>query len=150
MTDKNQNQNPNPETTPPPVKDWRQMRYEERMARREARWQRWGRHRSGWFWGLVLIILGLIFLLQNFYPNFLVNWWALFIFIPAFWAFAGAFNIYQDNGRVTRGAAGAFMAGVFLTVLTMIFLFNLALGLYWPVVLIIGGLALLVSALYPR
>ncbi len=148
MTD--QSQNPNPEAAPPPQKDWRELRYEERMARREERRQRLARRGSGWFWGLILVILGLIFLLQNLGYNILVNWWALFILIPAFWLFAGAWYIYRENGRLTRGSTSSFVLGALLTVLAFIFLFNLALGMYWPVVLIIGGLGLVISAFFPR
>jgi hypothetical protein len=150
MTDQGPNPNPNPEATPPPSKDWRQLRYEERMARREERRQRWAGRPSGWIAGAILIFIGLIFLLQNIGIHILLNWWALFILIPAYWAFIGAWNIYQDKGRLTRGAAGSLTVGILLTVLTLLLLLNLALGQYWPVLLIIGGLALLISAYVPR
>jgi hypothetical protein len=145
-----QNSIPTPETTPPPNKDWRELRREERMARREARQQRWGSRPSGWIAGAILIFIGLIFLLQNLGFSVLMNWWALFILIPAYWAFIGARNIYRDNGRITRGAAGSLTVGILLTVLTLLLLLNLTLGQYWPVLLIIGGLALLISAYVPR
>jgi len=120
------------------------------MARREARRQMRSGRPYGWVGGAILILLGLIFLLQNLGIRFLYNWWAVFILIPAFWAYVAAWNIYQDHGRITRGAAGSLAVGFLLTIVALIFLFNLAFGLFWPVVLIAGGLALLLSALIPR
>jgi cytochrome c oxidase subunit IV len=141
-----------PETpyTPPPSGDWREQRQAERMARREARMQRHAGRSYGWIGGAILVLLGIIFLLQNFGVQVFINWWAIFILIPAFWAFVGAWNSYQDNGKLTRGVAGSLAVGVVLTILALVFLLNLALEVFWPVVLIIGGLALLVSALFPR
>ncbi len=148
MTD--QNTNPNPEPTPPSYHDWREQRRAERQARREAHWQRRAGRPYGWFAGMILVILGIIFLLQNLGITTLVNWWALFILIPAYGSFVGAWNIYQDNGRVTRGVASSITVGLVLTVLALIFLLNLAIGLFWPILLIIGGLALLLSVLFPE
>jgi hypothetical protein len=46
--------------------------------------RRFNRHRgSGWIWGLGLVALGVIFLLQNFGIFIMNNWWAIFILIPA-------------------------------------------------------------------
>lgn len=154
MSDQTQNQsvNPPPETppTPPVYRDWREQRRAERMARREARRQRHAGRPYGWFGGVILVILGIIFLLQNMGINILMNWWAIFILIPAFWAFVAAWNTYQDNGRLTQAAAGSLAVGIILTILAAVFLFNLALGIFWPIILIIGGLILLISALFPR
>ncbi|HSB66818.1 MAG TPA: hypothetical protein VLD65_09575 [Anaerolineales bacterium] len=147
-----QSGNPPPENppTPPVYGDWREQRRAERLARREARRQRHAGRPYGWFGGVILVILGIIFLLQNLGINILMNWWAIFILIPAFWAFVAAWNTYQDNGRLTRAAAGSLAVGVILTILAAVFLFNLALGIFWPIILILGGLILLISALFPR
>jgi hypothetical protein len=154
MSDQTPNQSSNPSPTPPPTpptySDWRAQRRAERMARREARLQRYGRRPYGWIWGAILILLGLIFLLQNLGLPILFNWWAVFILIPAIWAFVAAWNIYQDNGRLTRAAAGSLTVGILLTLLTVILLLNLELGMYWPILLILGGLILLASAFVPR
>jgi hypothetical protein len=148
MNEQNQNPTPDP-NTPPPVHDWREQRRAERMARREAHWQRHAGRPYGWIGGAILILLGIVFLLQTMGIPFLLNWWALFILIPAFWAYVAAWRIYQDNGRMTRGVAGALTAGILLTVLSVVFLLNLAVGLFWPALLIVGGLALLATALWP-
>ncbi len=126
------------------------MRRQERMARREARRQMRGGRSFGWFAGAILVVLGIIFLLQNMGYSVLVNWWALFILIPAYWSFAAAWNIYQDHGELTRGSVSSLVIGLLLTLLAVIFLLNLNLGIFWPVLLIVGGLALLFSALFPR
>ena len=70
---------------------------------------------------------------------FLANWWALFILIPACWAFVAAWESYQNNGRLTRGGAGSLVGGALLTLLALVFLFNLDFDLFWPLLLIAGG-----------
>jgi hypothetical protein len=42
---------------------------------------------NGWF-GVALIALGMLFLVQNYLGYELRNWWALFILIPAIGSFA--------------------------------------------------------------
>ncbi len=152
-------QTPNPEPTPtpspttpppPPSGDWREQRHAERLARREARRQMYAGHHYGWFGGAILVLLGVIFLLQNLGIPVLVNWWALFILFPAYWSYVAAYNIYHNNGRMTQGAASSLTVAVLLTVLTLIFLLNLAFGALWPILLIVGGLLLLVSAFFPH
>jgi uncharacterized membrane protein len=159
----NQNPNPNPTTgpgilpadvpgNPSPASntDWRDQRRAERWARREARWQRRAGRHTGWFGGVLLVMLGVILLLEQLKIPFLAKWWALFILIPAFWAYIAAWDNYKDNNRFTRLAASSLVVGILLTILTLIFLFNLAGGFFWPVLLIVGGLALLGTALLPR
>ena len=141
---------PNPQPGTPAPTDWRAQRDAERMARREQRWQRHGSRRHGWIWGIILVILGVALLLENLGFRFLENWWAVFILIPAYWAYVGAWDIYQDNNRLTRRAASSLTVGVLLTILAFVFLVNIAFGVYWPVLLIAGGLALLMTGLIPE
>ena len=148
MTD--QKPTPNPVTPPPEYRDWREQRRAERQARREARWQRHAGRPYGWMGGAILILLGMVFLLQNMGIAFLTNWWALFILIPAVWAYFAAWNMYRENGRLTRGGAAPLTVGLLLTGLSFIFLFNLTIGLFWPVLLIAGGLVLVGTALLPN
>jgi hypothetical protein len=89
-----------------------------------------------------------IFLLENLGIPFLANWWALFILIPAFWAYVAAWEIYQDHNRLTRGGASSLTMGILLTTLSLIFLLNLIVGLFWPILLIAGGLVLLGTAFF--
>ena len=139
-----------PSTPPVVYRSWREQRRAERQARREARWQRRAGRSYAWIGGAILILLGVVFLLQNMGIPFLANWWALFILIPAFWAFVAAWDSYRDNGRLTRGGAGSLAGGTLLTILALVFLLNLNVGLFWPVLLIVGGLVLLVTALLPE
>jgi hypothetical protein len=105
--------------------------------------------RNGWIGGVVLVVLGLIFLLQNFDFFDLDNWWALFILIPAVGAFATAWSTYQRSGRWSGAARGEAITGVVLTLVSLAFLFNLDFGSIWPLFLILGGLSLLINALLP-
>jgi hypothetical protein len=130
--------------------DWREQRRLERMARHEARWGKSGERRHGWLWGALLIVLGVALLYENLGIPFLTNWWALFILIPAFWGYVGAWNRYQSNGMFTRGVAGSLTGALLLTLLALVFLFNVELGVYWPLLLVVGGLALLATGLVPE
>src|SRR5512146_1135342 len=102
-------------------------RHEERMRRREERWAaRGGRGSGAWVGGAILVILGLIFLLQNMGYFVVNNWWALFILIPAIAAFGAAWRTYQDaGGRLTGAARGSLIGGLVLTMVAAVFLFNL-------------------------
>jgi hypothetical protein len=134
--------------------DWRDPRREARNARREARWEaRQARRRSGssgWVGGAILILLGLIFLFQNFGALRFANWWALFILIPAIGSFASAWNSYQSSGgHLTAAARGSLIGGFVLVLITLAFLFSVNVSIYWPIFLVLGGLALLVNAILP-
>jgi len=139
---------PPPPASPPPTPapDWRELRRQERAERRAER------HSSpqgyNWVGGIILILLGGIFLLQNtgMIDRF-DNWWALFILIPAIGSFATAWNLYRSEGNQLTGAAlGSVIGGVVLTTIAGAFLFGWGIGNLWPVFLIIGGLSILLGA----
>lgn len=102
-------------------------------------------HNPNWVAGIVLIVVGVIFLLANTTNFHLNNWWALFILIPAAKNFSHAWNSYQRNGRLTRPARGSLTGGLILTLIASAFLFELNWGLIWPLFLIIGGFSALLG-----
>jgi hypothetical protein len=104
---------------------------------------------TAWIGGVILILLGVIFLLQNVRGFSLNNWWALFILIPAFGTFADAWNIYRQTGRLNRRARGALISGCVFLLVTAAFLFNWNWSLVLPVLLIIWGITLLLNSLLP-
>lgn len=95
---------------------------------------------NAWIGGLVLIILGVVFLFQNITGIGFGNWWALFILIPALWAFWRAWGLYQEEGKVTRRVANMVYGGLFPFLVAVLFLFNLDWGRLWPVFLIVAGI----------
>lgn len=96
--------------------------------------------------GVVLIVIGGIFLLTNLTGLTINNWWALFILIPAFSNFHQAWRSYQQHGRLTRGARGSITGGLILTLIASAFLFTfLSWDLIWPALLIILGISALLG-----
>ena len=100
---------------------------------------------SGWISGVLLIILGIIFLVANVTGHLLQNWWAIFIFFPAIANFAKVWNIYREHGRLTSAIRRPLTGGLILTLVASAFLFELDWGLIWPLFFIIGGLAVLLG-----
>lgn len=140
---------PTPPPAPPdptPAPDWRELRRQERAERRA---ERHASHQGyNWVGGVILILLGGIFLLQNtgMIDRF-DNWWALFILIPAIGSFAAAWNLYRSEGNQFTGAVtGSVIGGLVLTSIAGAFLFGWGIGNLWPVFLIIGGLSILLGA----
>lgn len=128
-------------TAADPFESRRERRAERRAHRHDA---------TPWLGGVILIVLGLIFLAQNFGVATLNNWWALFILIPAVGAFSAAWRRYQAAGEsLTSDALGSLIGGLILTAVSLTFLFNLKLGangnLVWPILLILGGVAVLLQ-----
>jgi hypothetical protein len=91
----------------PPDLDWREMRHATRRARIEKRrmWRGnvygWGGYGWGWAFGVVLVLIGLVFLFQNLTGYNLVNWWALFILIPAFGFLEASWISYRNARHIT-------------------------------------------------
>ena len=108
-----------------------------------------GQHSGAWVGGVVLIVIGVIFLLQNTIGFTLENWWALFILIPALSSFERAYRLYQEDGRLSGRARGQAVSGLIFTVITLAFLLG-GFGSWWPLLLIVGGLAMLANALLPE
>lgn len=101
-----------------------------------------------WIAGAVLILVGLVFLLQNVAGFTLDNWWALFILIPAVGSLWTAWSVYRKNGRkFTAAARGPLTGGIVLLTVAAFFLFNVNWGTAWPVFLIIAGAAVLVGVI---
>ncbi|NTV37085.1 MAG: hypothetical protein HGA53_09035 [Anaerolineaceae bacterium] len=106
-------------------------------------------HNGNWIAGFVLVALGVVFLLQNLGGFRLHNWWALFILIPAFGSLSAAYRSYQENKRLNAAGRGSLIMGLIFVFVACIFLFSLSWGLMWPILLVLFGLSLLISALFP-
>lgn len=105
-----------------------------------------GRHGSdsNWIPGLILIGLGLVFLLNNFFDiDFFDNWWALFILIPAVANLNNAWRQYREAGRWNDAAIGSLTGGILIGFVALIFLFELSWSMFWPILLIILGAGIL-------
>ena len=131
--------------------------FDERQQRRQERWERRAERRAAhgnhgpWIGGVILVCIGIFLLLQNIGFIFLYNWWALFIMIPAVGSFGSAYSLYRSSGnRLTHAARGALIGGLFFSFLTVTLLFNLSFGLFWPVLLILAGGALLLNFILPE
>lgn len=106
----------------------------------------WGWHGGqSWLPGVVLILMGGIFLLRNYTDFDFENWWALFILFPAISNLSTAYANYRSSGMNRSVRAHAFW-GLFFVLLSMSFLFGLEFGALWPAFLILGGLGMLLGA----
>lgn len=91
---------------------------------------------------VVLIAVGGLLLLNNVTGVRFDDWWVLFILIPLGGIAAKAWTEYQTTGRV---GASPIIGGGFMLVFMASFIFDLDWGELWPIGLIIGGLAALLS-----
>lgn len=122
------------------------MTDEEKKEEKRTDWS-WPTGRShAWMPGIVLILIGTVFLLRNFYHYELHNWWALFILFPALSNLAGAYDQYKETHQLDRRVRGRLFAGLVFTLLSVSFLLGLDFGLLWPAFLILGGLGILLGA----
>ncbi len=101
--------------------------------------------------GLVFIFGGAVILLNqlNILP-FVLNWWALLILFPAFGALASAYNRYRStNDLFEIGVMIPALVGLFMLLLSVSMLLgdaiNMNLKVYWPIILIVLGLGLIIG-----
>lgn len=123
-------------------------RGEAGRERREARLADPSRG-GGWIAGIILILLGGAFLLRNtgLFNIPFVNWWALFILIPAIGSLDSAVRIYHHAGnQLTSAARGSLLVGLVLTFVTIMFLFNISWTFFGPLLIILVGIGIIVNA----
>ncbi len=99
---------------------------------------------AGWIGGIVLIVLGVVFMLQS-SGIFVGNWWTVFIYIPAAISLFNVFRTWRRDGRFTQSATGSLVGGLLLTTVATILLLNLDFSRWWPAILIAIGLGLVVG-----
>jgi hypothetical protein len=103
---------------------------------------------TSWIVGIVLILLGVAFLLEN--SGFVIlpgNWWAVFIYLAAIASFANAWRLYRATGQFGATATGSLTWGLVFTVVASIFFFNLVWDVWWPVILVAIGVGIVVGNL---
>ena len=108
-----------------------------------------GRNKS-WLPGLIIIGLGVVFLVSNVTGFQLENWWALFILVPGIVSFVNAWNAYREDGRWSKRARGGLVGGSIISLVAIIFLFNLDWSKIWPAFLILIGVNILLGGWLDR
>jgi len=113
-----------------------------------------GRHGPGAFIAAAILVgVGILFLLQNLGYAIPTNLWSLLLLIPAAFSLAGLWRKYQANGgRFGPGMGGSLVTALILIGLTVVFLFDVDInwGLFWPVLLIVIGVVVLLQSLARR
>ena len=111
-----------------------------------------GRRLDGgaWLGGLVLIVLGLVFLLRTVANIDIGNWWALFILIPAVGSLVAAYRAWREAGNINFYAANGLVAGTIILLVAIIFLFQIDWSRIWPLFLIIIGIGALLGGFSRR
>lgn len=99
--------------------------------------------RSGMATGLVVVVVGILFLLDNLGVRLpfrgLHNWWALFILIPVVALLTEAGVRYQRVGRVDRAVLHLLLSAVAPLLVASFFLMDLDWATWWPLFVIYGG-----------
>jgi hypothetical protein len=109
-------------------------------------WKDWGKHYTNRItWGISLIFLGALFLLDtfNFVPFRFYNWWAIFILVPGINLLIHAVRRYQHEGHVTEQVRQPGFRGLLLILVALTFFLNFDWGIMFSIFLIGGGLYLL-------
>ncbi len=100
--------------------------------------------RSGMATGLVVVVVGILFLLDNLGVRLpfrgLHNWWALFILIPVVALLTEAGVRYRRVSRIDRAVLHLLLSAVAPMLVASFFLLDLDWATWWPLFVIYGGL----------
>jgi hypothetical protein len=99
-----------------------------------------------------LIIVGGIFLLRNLdlLPIY-SNWWALLLLVPLFFLGQRILDLRsKEGGRLPAAARGPVTGFLSVSLVMVIFLFDLDWGEFWPLFIILAGVSFLIGGSGPR
>ena len=95
--------------------------------------------------GIILIIVGLVFLLRELNVLELNNWWALFMLIPVVSLLNNAWSAFRAHERMTQGSLRSLSWAFLIGLIAAVFLFDLDWDFIWPVMLIGFGLNMVIG-----
>jgi phosphatidylserine synthase len=128
--------------------NWRDQRRAERHARRAA-WRNGGH--PGWgglpMGGFIVLVIGVVLLAGNLGYSVPHNWWAILILIPAVAALVNAIRFYRAEGQSPR-VIGSAIGGLVMLALALALFFDIGLGLFWPVIIIVVGAAIVARSMW--
>jgi hypothetical protein len=102
--------------------------------------------RDNIFWAIGLIVIGGVLLMRNLLNiNGVFNWWAIFILIPAAGSLSASFSTTRRHGFFNATARSSLGSGLVLLTLALIFLFNLDWEIWWPLMVIVPGISMILS-----
>jgi hypothetical protein len=135
----------------PDSQDWREQRREWREQGREWREQRREERRRdpyrGLFWGLLLIMLGIIFFAWQQGWTSGDQWWHyLLIGLGVIFIINGLVHYWSQNYR--QFSYGQFVPGIVLLLVGLAFV--VGFSQWWPIVLIGVGVAILLSFIFRK
>jgi hypothetical protein len=103
------------------------------------------------FWGLALIAVGVVVIMQQ--MGFIgagFRWWAIFILVPGFISLSGALSMFIRRRRVSGAVRSMLGSGLIITTVGFLFLLNLPWGVYWPLMLVMFGFSIFLNAFTDR
>jgi hypothetical protein len=150
-TSQNQNTDQKPEDKDTFPRDWREERmkwreerHEWRMKMRENRW-RWPFH--GLFFGLTLVLLGVLFLLNQNGTITGDTWWqALLIGLGGISIIDGLTRYFAPGFR--WGISGKIIGGVVMILIGSLFMAGMSE--WWPVIIIVAGVLMMTKVFWRR
>jgi Na+/glutamate symporter len=107
-----------------------------------------------WVPGLIVVAVGVAFLMRNagMLSSFDLpdRWWALFILLGALPSLERALRRYRQTQRIDTQVMDALLVSLAVITVAMIFLFDLAWHVWWPVFVIYAGIGMLLRGGLPR
>jgi len=105
------------------------------------------RRRNSFFWPVVLILVGLVMLVNNFNIGVQFNWWAIFIFIPVVASLNTAWNEVRRTGEFNHTVAGSLGGAVMVGTIAVMLLLGFDWAIWWPLVIIAAGTSTFINGL---
>lgn len=98
---------------------------------------------ASWIIGVVLIVLGVSFMLEQAgYLDLSGNWWALFIYLAAIGSAANAWRSWRSGGSFGPAATTSLVWALVLVVVATILFFGLSWSMWWPAILVAVGVGM--------
>ena len=102
---------------------------------------------NSFFWPIVLILIGVIMLVNNFNIGLHFNWWAIFIFIPVVASLSTTWGEVRRTGEFNSAAAGSLGGAVMVGTIAVMLLLGFDWAIWWPLVVIAAGAATFINGI---